>query len=748
MKYGLNTKIKDKKYQHQAHNSWINQDGDMGSLMENIVSGHAVTPAIFSGEKNDNNFISSELIFLDFDNVTNLDEVLNKEFTVKYATAFYLTPSATAEAIKFRLVFNLDKVIQDKEEYKTAVLGLLTLYPEADQSCKDASRCFFGNSNLQEESFKSLFDFNVWEIYKNKSKAPVSELLKHGNNARSLEVTRFDRVQYDYKRDLDLDLYNVREALSFIPSQGDYEDWRNIAWGCINHFGEGQGKALINEWSPDLKQKGKHLDDLAKKSRKSHTLGTVFYIAMKFGYTPPLVVSSLIAGEVKKNIGELLAGIVNNLDDPAFRGFIAKVPVSLFDEDKEEQEIFKDIQAVKSKQEALIRIANKNFALKPQTRPFTADMLVGIIQAILDGLVIIGREQVILNGGLSKDYGELISDLSKVDKKYRIKDIGGEVKEVNEPEEHIADLLDFFSQEDNSIKTGYTDLDIILQGLPLGGVTVLGGSTGSGKSTLALNIATRIGASNQNPIAFYSYEMKAREHALRTCSYLCAEDTKKVKENFKDKKGVDKYQRALRAIKHINIVHCPSFTVMDIVDHLKEFKKNNPDCRMAIVDHLHLVKPAPEFANRALVEQLGETTSTLKRIASELDINIMLLAQLSRQEKGTAYRNPTLSDLRSSGTIEQDANQVILIARNTDPTSHAEETGQEKGNYKMYGKEVKQTKTKTPKPSEPDIIVAKNREGGTGVVGFTFIGQTYTFKERDQDIDLRLEELRDKFLNA
>lgn len=277
------------------------------------------------------------------------------------------------------------------------------------------------------------------------------------------------------------------------------------------------------------------------------------------------------------------------------------------------------------------------------------------------------------------------------------------LRDIGDPYEHRVvelkhDALDLASiQARRKITTGFVDLDRILTGLYGGQFIVCGSRPRMGKSAIALQIARHAGETC--PVLYFSLEMVKSSLYLR----MLSSDTGIPVTQIRDGNIGDADKRAIAERMERMKDITPYLTVVDHVTALSKIEsiivrtvKKYEFC-LVVVDYLQLVTVSKRNVNRYV--DIGDVSRTFKRIANEHDIPVFAMAQLSRNAEG---RMPTLGDIRESGDIEQDADVVMFLHRD-------------------YNEQ------KTKLKDEAVLLVAKNRDGDTGVVDLQFIPSRVMF---------------------
>jgi replicative DNA helicase len=269
----------------------------------------------------------------------------------------------------------------------------------------------------------------------------------------------------------------------------------------------------------------------------------------------------------------------------------------------------------------------------------------------------------------------------------------------------IDDLLDR-GQRVTGIETGFVDLDNITSGLQPGELVVVAARPSLGKTALALNIAAHAAIKHHKTVGLFSLEMSKESLVIRL---LCSEaetDSHRLRSGFaRSREDWKKLTRALGRLGEapLLIEDTPALSIMQIRAKARRLKMEK-GLDLVIVDYLQLVSGQGRFENRT--QEVSYISRGLKSIAKELRVPVLALSQLSRapeQRKGF-FQRPQLSDLRESGSIEQDADVVIFIFREP----KAAEESEAEGELDRRGIEMK-------------LIVGKQRNGPTGDIPVVFM---------------------------
>lgn len=253
------------------------------------------------------------------------------------------------------------------------------------------------------------------------------------------------------------------------------------------------------------------------------------------------------------------------------------------------------------------------------------------------------------------------------------------------------------------LSTGLTDLDRAISGLGNSDLVLLAARPGMGKTSLALNILLHAGKHSGKSVVFFSLEMSREQLVMRLISNESFIDNKKLLTGQLEEDDWEKLTLACRALNATTILidDNPSLSVADM----------NAKCRrvdnlgLVVIDYLQLMTSSGKqgYANENRQQVVSDISRALKIMAKELNVPVLCLSQLSRASETRADKRPMLSDLRESGAIEQDADEVLFIYRD---------------DYYNENSEVK---------NQAEIIIAKNRHGETGKVMVQWLPEFTTF---------------------
>jgi replicative DNA helicase len=213
------------------------------------------------------------------------------------------------------------------------------------------------------------------------------------------------------------------------------------------------------------------------------------------------------------------------------------------------------------------------------------------------------------------------------------------------------------------VPTGFYDLNRITSGFQNSDLIVLASRPSMGKTALALNIAEHIAVEHKMPVAVFSLETSADQLAQRILCSRAGMDNQRVRRGFIKKSEWPEIIEAAGDLTEapIYINDTPALTVLQLRAISRRLKSTN-DVRLVIVDYLQLLRgTSKRYENRQ--QEISDMSRSLKALARELDIPVLVLSQLNREVESREDKRPQLSDLRESGAIEQDADVVLLLSR-------------------------------------------------------------------------------------
>ncbi len=252
------------------------------------------------------------------------------------------------------------------------------------------------------------------------------------------------------------------------------------------------------------------------------------------------------------------------------------------------------------------------------------------------------------------------------------------------------------------VPTGFADLDSLTNGLHAGQMIVVAARPAIGKSTLALDLARAASIKHGLASVIFSLEMSRNEITMRLLSAEARVALHSMRTGQMNEDDWTRLARRMSEVAHapMFIDDSPNMSMMEIRAKCRRLKQQH-DLRLVIIDYLQLMSSPKRVENRQ--QEVSELSRSLKLLAKELNVPVIAVAQLNRGPEQRQDKRPMLSDLRESGSIEQDADVVILL--------HREDA---------YERE-------SPRAGEADFIVAKHRNGPTTTVTVAFQGHYSRF---------------------
>ncbi len=257
----------------------------------------------------------------------------------------------------------------------------------------------------------------------------------------------------------------------------------------------------------------------------------------------------------------------------------------------------------------------------------------------------------------------------------------------------------------DGVPTGFSELDAKLNGLRAGQMIIIAARPGGGKSTLAMDICRSCAVHNNKAAAYFSLEMNRTELSMRL---LAAESRVFLDRMIKGELETRDWQEIARTLDKISqapliVDDSPNMTMGEIRAKSRRMKQQF-DIQLIVIDYLQLLTSGGKSVE-SRQQEVSEFSRSIKLLAKELEIPIVAVAQLNRDSEKRNDKRPQVADLRESGSLEQDADVVLLI--------HRED---------MFNEN-------TEKQGMADIIIGKQRSGPTGIVELAFQGHFSRFAE-------------------
>ncbi len=259
----------------------------------------------------------------------------------------------------------------------------------------------------------------------------------------------------------------------------------------------------------------------------------------------------------------------------------------------------------------------------------------------------------------------------------------------------------------SGVSTGFYDLDNLTDGFHENELIIIAARPAMGKTALALNMATNVALKSKKSVIIFTLEMRAEQLVTRMISTLGQVDAKKLQNGSLASKDWQRVNEAMSQLAETNIYidDSPGVTIGDIKAKSRRIASQDENVGMILIDYLTLIGSMGKYAGNRQ-QEVSEISRALKTLALELKIPVVTLAQLSRTPELRENKRPVLSDLRESGSIEQDADLVAFIYRD---------------DYYNEASKIDDNMSKT------EIIIRKNRNGRIGTAELLFKKNTLSF---------------------
>jgi replicative DNA helicase len=267
----------------------------------------------------------------------------------------------------------------------------------------------------------------------------------------------------------------------------------------------------------------------------------------------------------------------------------------------------------------------------------------------------------------------------------------------------------------SGVTSGFSDLDSLTQGFQKSDLIILAGRPSMGKTALSLNIAANLIKTSKLPVLFFSLEMSKEQIMYRLLAMETNINQMKLKSGKLYQDDWIKLTKMLKIISKFPFFIDDKFdlTIQDIRSKIKTILFEQNQLGLVIIDYIQLLQ-SPKLITENRVQELSSITRSLKTMAREFNIPIIGLSQLSRNVENRMNKKPILSDLRESGSIEQDADLVLMLYKNN-------------SNEELKAKKNFQTSQLI------ELIIAKQRNGPTGLVRLQFDEEKTKFYNEDSE---------------
>jgi replicative DNA helicase len=281
------------------------------------------------------------------------------------------------------------------------------------------------------------------------------------------------------------------------------------------------------------------------------------------------------------------------------------------------------------------------------------------------------------------------------------------------------------------ITCGYENINKFTNGFQRGEVTVIGARSSVGKTALALNMAYKAAQRAKVPVAIFELEMTGVALAKRMLSMASGVESSKIETGKLSENEKFKIRMASQELKELPIYIDAGTgnTMMDIENKTRQLLDKCPNLGLVVVDHMSIVKVTGGKKTDTRVDEMRKISQGLHALAKELNVAILAVAQLNRDSVKGEVRRPKMSDIKESGAIEQDADVIILLFD------------------ALYENNKASADKKMEDVRNIEAIVAKQRNGRTGIANLIFFKQFSRFDMPTPKYDEELTKLNDRYLS-
>ena len=265
------------------------------------------------------------------------------------------------------------------------------------------------------------------------------------------------------------------------------------------------------------------------------------------------------------------------------------------------------------------------------------------------------------------------------------------------------------------ISTGFVEFDRMTSGMHPSEMIVIAARPSMGKTALAMNIAEHVAVNEKLSVGVFSLEMSSQQLVQRLLCSRARVNLQKVRDGFLGERDFPSLTAAASKLAEAKIFidDSASLTILELRAKARRLKAQQ-DVQLIIVDYLQLLRSTSRRAQDNRQLEISEISAGLKGLAKELKIPVIVVAQLNRQPEARSGGKPRLSDLRESGSIEQDADLVGLLVR---PEIYEEDE-----------------EARAEKAGEAELIIAKQRNGPVGEISLTFLKEFTRFEDRARNV--------------
>ena len=368
------------------------------------------------------------------------------------------------------------------------------------------------------------------------------------------------------------------------------------------------------------------------------------------------------------------------------------------------------------------------------------------------------RQLLVAMGEIQDDYlkgvsniGEFISlSNDKIAHIAQLRSVQG-MQTAAELAQRVAGIIENQTSSDNGVTgvpSGYRKIDHVTHGWQNGEYIIVAARPAMGKTALGLNLAFNAARIGKKPVAFFSLEMSADMIMKRLISSVSSVSNDDLQVGYLPGRSRTKIATAVEEISKtpLYIDDTPNSLLGDIVAKSKKLKHQHPDLSLIVIDYLGRIRQGGRVESRQ--QEVSYISGELKTLARSLNLPVICLAQLNRNVERSDSKIPQLSDLRESGSIEQDADVVLLLHRSDYYTELGQNRTRSRGGEQEENKPpvmTKEEKAKSGDMSIMDIIIAKNRNGKTDRVQLQFQRAYSRFSDPSPEFEQRQAEMERRY---
>lgn len=330
-------------------------------------------------------------------------------------------------------------------------------------------------------------------------------------------------------------------------------------------------------------------------------------------------------------------------------------------------------------------------------------------RAILRSLIETGND--IAKSGFQPDGSDVKELLDRAERNiFKIaeqRDHGKGPVAISELLTKTTDRIDTLYRSGSSItglETGFVDFDQMTSGLQNGDLVIIAGRPSMGKTVLGVNVAEHVAIKGDKPVLVFSLEMPAEAITMRMMSSLGRIDQHRIRTGQLTAEDWPRITSSVSMLSEANLFidDTPALSPNEVRSRARRLAREQGGLSLIVVDYLQLMTVPGKSESRAV--EVSEISRSLKAIAKELDVPVIALSQLNRSLESRTDRRPIMSDLRESGSLEQDADLILFIYRD-----------------EVYNED-------SPDKGSAEIIIRKHRNGPIGDFRLTFLGQYTRFE--------------------